>query len=89
MPASAVMKQPRLNNAKIVAACHGYAVAVSDQVAVLDRLIQMGGLSLQDAASLVDARDPAGAVLSMVSRRQLAVDVSKPIGPNSLLTAIT
>lgn len=87
-PTSALMKQPRLTNARLVAACVGYTVKISDQVMILNRLVETGGMSLQDAAGLVDARDPAGAVLSMVSKRQLAIDTSKPIGPHSMLTLV-
>lgn len=88
-PTSVVMKQPRLANARLIASCTGHTVKITDQVTVLDRLVEMGGMSLQDASHFVKARDPAGAILSMVSRRQVAIDISKPIGPHSMLTALT
>lgn len=87
-PASTVAKQPRLRNARLVAACTGYSVKITDQVLILDRVVEMGGISLQDAASMLEAHDPAGAVLSMVAKRQLFIDATKPIGPHTVLTVL-
>lgn len=88
-PASVVSKQPRLRNARLVAACNGVAVKISDQVNLLNRIVELGGLSLQDAATLIEARDPAGAVLSMVAKGQLSIESDKPIGPHTWLTLAT
>ncbi|MET3898007.1 hypothetical protein ABIB57_001953 [Devosia sp. UYZn731] len=87
-PASAATKQPRLRNAQLVAACSGLSVRLTDQVTVVSRALQTGGLTLQDAASLIDNSDPAGAVLSMVSRRLLCLPADKPIGPQTVLFAL-
>lgn len=88
-PASVVSKQPRLRNARLVAACNGVTVKISDQVSLLNRIVEVGGLSLQEAATLIEARDPAGAVLSMVAKRQLSIEADKPIGPHTLVTLAT
>lgn len=86
-PSSAVAQQPRLRNAQLINACQGFAVCVSDQVRVVSKIIESGGMSLQDAASMIRASDPAAAILSLVSKKLLIIELDTPIGPHSVLTA--
>lgn len=85
-PASYLDRQPRLQNARLVAASRQARVSATDRMIVMAKLDEAATLSLTDASMLVHAADPAAAVLSLVSQRALSLDPDQTIGPHTVLS---
>lgn len=86
-PASFVDRQPRLQNAKLIATCARIHMTATDRLSVLAALVECHSMSIVDAASLIHGSDPAAALLGLVYKGALALDADKPIGPHTLLRA--
>lgn len=85
-PASILDRQPRLQNARLVAACSGVHVSATDRLKLMAKLVECTSLSIGDATALVTANDPAAAILNLVAERALALDPDRPIGPHTVIT---
>lgn len=85
-PASLLDRQPRLQNARLVAACGRAQVSATDRFKLMAKLVECTSLSISDATALVTANDPAAAILNLVAERALALDPDRPIGPHTMIT---
>ncbi len=90
VPAGALDRDPRLADAQAVAACREVAAAPGDRLAVMAALIEAGGtLPLSDAAGLMPrAEDPVAAVLGLVARRIVGLELRAPLGPDTRVLAL-
>lgn len=88
-PASYLDRQPRLQNARLIAASRCERMSASDRITIMARIDEAVHLSLEDASSLSHAKDPTAAVLNLIAERALQIDTDKIIGPHSLLSMRT
>lgn len=84
-PASFVDRQPRLQNAKLIATCGRVHLTATDTMNILAAMVERNSISIIDATSLIHSSDPAAALLGLVYKGALALDPDKPIGPHTLL----
>jgi hypothetical protein len=83
VPESFIRRQPRLDNAMMVSAAADIDIDASDRMSILAFLLENGGGTLAEVASLVGHPDPVGAVLHLVTVGALDIDLDAPILPTS------
>jgi hypothetical protein len=81
VPESFVRRQPRLDNARLVSAAADIQINATDRMSILEFLLENGGGTLSDVASLVRHPDPVGAILHLVTVGALDIDLNAPILP--------
>jgi hypothetical protein len=81
VPESFVRRQPRLDNSRMVSAAADIEVNATDRMLILEFLLEHGGGTLSDVASLVRHPDPVAAVLHLVTVGALDIDLNAPILP--------
>jgi hypothetical protein len=88
IPESRLRRWPCRDNRRLVAEAGHEPVRVSERAAIVETLLESGGSApLGDLASLVRSGDPVAAVLSLVSRCVLKVDMeTRPIDGRSTVT---
>lgn len=74
----------RLSTAKAIAHSQSVKYSASDRLRVIAHLQSEGGWSdLEDCSAQISHQDPVGVVLAMVSRGDVHIDRSRPLGPRS------
>lgn len=84
-PASYLDREPRLQNARLVAASKRVELSATDRLLLLRKIDETSSLSLAEASACLDAKDPAAAVLHLVAERALSIDPDRMIGPHSIV----
>jgi hypothetical protein len=85
-PASYLDRQPRLQNARLIAASRRAEISATDRIVLLAKVDEAIGLSLDQASSCIQAKDPAAAVLYLIAERALCINPDRAIGPNTVLS---
>ncbi len=83
IPPRVLERQPRLDCARWVASCAGVPTTSAERDAILAEVNTAAAPSLSGAAAVLKRRDATSAVLSLVARGALAIDLRQPIGPHS------
>lgn len=83
VPEQFVRRQPRLDNARMVASTLDVEIDPTDRMNILEFLLEHGGGTLSDVAGLVRHPDPVAAVLHLVTVGALDIDLNAPILPAS------
>jgi hypothetical protein len=74
----------RLSTAKMIASSQHVRCTATDRLRIIGHLQESGGSSsLLDCAGQIVHFDPVGAVLAMVTKGDLSIDRTRPIGPSS------
>jgi hypothetical protein len=85
-PEQILRRQPRLRNLEMIEAASEKAASPTCDIAILQLVGESGGASIIDCANLIAGPGPVEAVLSLVANGQLHLDVSRAIGPMTLVT---
>lgn len=83
VPESFIRRQPRLDNALMISGAADIEICASDRMSILEFLLENGGGTLSDVASLVRHPDPVSAVLHLVTVGALDIDLDAAILPAS------
>lgn len=86
LPEGFVMRQPRLENAMLIAETRGAAMTATDRMSILGRLLEDGSATLSELASGIRHPDPVSAVLSLVTSGLLDMNLNAAILPTSVIT---
>jgi hypothetical protein len=82
--AASIRAEPRFTTMRLILACKRTPVSAGDRVRVLHQLDEMGAMRLVDCASAVmNTQDGVAAVLALACEGLVAVDISRPILPES------
>ncbi|KAB1070031.1 hypothetical protein [Methylobacterium planeticum] len=85
--AATIERQPRLSNARRIAACAGLEPPLRETRDLVRRLKAQGGASTLRycLGAMRGVADPVGAILSLVGAKILQIDLEHPLGPDSWL----
>lgn len=84
--AVSIRAEPRFTTMRLILACKRTPVSAGDRVRVLHQLDEMGAMRLVDCASAVmNTQDGVAAVLALACEGLVAVDISRPILPETLV----
>lgn len=84
IPEGALLRQPRLGNACLMAGAADVGIGAEDRIAVMSALVEEPGMALGDLIQVVQHEpDRVAAVLSLARSGILEVDMRKAIGPQS------
>jgi hypothetical protein len=86
VPERFVLRQPRLDNAVLMAGSRSTAMPTSDRMMVLGHLIEHGSATLMELAAQIRHPDPVTALLGMVSAGLIDMNLDRPILPTSLVS---
>lgn len=89
VPDATLRKQPRLDNAALVVAAKDAGLTLSQRFR-LEAYVMSNAepTSLAECAALLaEHTDPVAAVLNLVGAGRLAIELNRPITPNSVVTA--
>jgi hypothetical protein len=82
--AGSIRAEPRFTTMRLVLACKRTPVTAGDRVRILHQLDEVGTMRLVDCASAAtNAADGVAAVLALACEGLLAVDISRPILPET------
>ena len=82
--AASIRAEPRFTTMRLILACKRTPVTAGDRVRVLHQLDEMGAMRLVDCASAVmNTQDGVAAVLALACEGLIAVDISRPILPET------
>ena len=82
--ATSIRAEPRFTTMRLIMACKRTPVTAGDRVRVLHQLDEMGAMRLVDCASAVmNTQDGVAAVLALACEGLIAVDISRPILPET------
>jgi hypothetical protein len=82
--AASIRAEPRFTTMRLILACKRTPVSAGDRVRVLHQLDEMGAMRLVDCASAVmNTQDGVAAVLALACEGLVAVDISRPILPET------
>jgi hypothetical protein len=81
VPETFIRRQPRLENSIMVSAAAHVEVNATDRMVILEFLLEHGGGTLSEVASLIRHPDPVAAVLHLVTVGALDIDLNAPILP--------
>ncbi|GGF62538.1 hypothetical protein GCM10007301_22830 [Azorhizobium oxalatiphilum] len=86
-----LVRQPRLGNLITLVGASDHEVARTDRILLEQHLLENGGSSplFDCAAYVLRNEDPIRAVLSLVADKKLRIDLTRPIGPSSLVSLPT
>jgi hypothetical protein len=82
--AATIRAEPRFTTIRLIAACRRTPVTAGDRVRILHQLDECGTMRLVDCASAaLNAMDGVAAVLALACEGLIAVDISRPILPET------
>jgi hypothetical protein len=82
--AGSIRAEPRSTTMRLIMACKRTPVTAGDRVRILHQLDEMGTMRLVDCASAVmNTQDGVAAVLALACEGLVAVDISRPILPET------
>lgn len=82
--AASIRREPRWTTARLIMACKRTPVTAGDRVRILHQLDEAGAMRLVDCASAVmNSADGVAAVLALACEGLIAVDISRPILPET------
>ncbi len=82
--ASTIRAEPRFTTMRLIMACKRTPVTAGDRVRVLHQLDEVGAMRLVDCASgVMNTQDGVAAVLALACEGLIAVDISRPILPET------
>src|SRR5687768_15604728 len=82
--ATSIRAEPRFTTMRLIMACKRTPVTAGDRVRILHQLDEMGTMRLVDCASAVmNTQDGVAAVLALACEGLVAVDISRPILPET------
>lgn len=82
--AASIRAEPRFTTVRLIAACRRTPVTAGDRVRILHQLDEVGAMRLVDCASAVmNSQDGVAAVLALACEGLIAVDISRPILPET------
>jgi hypothetical protein len=82
--ASTIRAEPRFTTVRLISACRRTPVSAGDRVRILHQLDECGTMRLVDCASAAfNASDGVAAVLALACEGLIAVDISRPILPET------
>ncbi|WP_262031522.1 hypothetical protein [Microvirga sp. Mcv34] len=82
--AASIRAEPRFTTMRLILACKRTPVTAGDRVRVLHQLDEVGAMRLVDCASAVmNTQDGVAAVLALACEGLIAVDISRPILPET------
>jgi hypothetical protein len=82
--AASIRAEPRFTTVRLVMACKRTPVTAGDRVRILHQLDESGAMRLVDCASAVmSTADGVAAVLALACEGLIAVDISRPILPET------
>ncbi|MBB4042118.1 hypothetical protein GGR34_003803 [Microvirga flocculans] len=82
--AESIRAEPRFTTMRLIMACRRTPVTAGDRVRVLHQLDEVGAMRLVDCASAVmNTQDGVAAVLALACEGLIAVDISRPILPET------
>jgi hypothetical protein len=81
---SSIRAEPRFTTVRLITACKRTPVTAGDRVRVLHQLDEVGTMRLVDCASgVMNTQDGVAAVLALACEGLIAVDISRPILPET------
>lgn len=82
--AASIRAEPRFTTMRLIMACKRTPVTAGDRVRILHQLDELGTMRLVDCASAVmNTQDGVAAVLALACEGLVAVDISRPILPET------
>lgn len=82
--ASTVRAEPRMTTVRLIMACRRTPVTAGDRVRILHQLDEVGTMRLVDCAGgVMNTQDGVAAVLALACEGLIAVDISRPILPET------
>jgi hypothetical protein len=82
--AGTIRAEPRFTTMRLIMACKRTPVTAGDRVRVLHQLDEVGAMRLVDCASgVMNTQDGVAAVLALACEGLIAVDISRPILPET------
>ncbi|WP_243375631.1 hypothetical protein [Microvirga solisilvae] len=82
--AASIRAEPRFTTVRLITACRRTPVTAGDRVRVLHQLDEVGAMRLVDCAGAVmNTQDGVAAVLALACEGLIAVDISRPILPET------
>jgi len=82
--AATIRAEPRFTTVRLISACRRTPVSAGDRVRILHQLDECGTMRLVDCASAAfNASDGVAAVLALACEGLIAVDISRPILPET------
>lgn len=82
--AMSIRAEPRFTTVRLIMACKRTPVTAGDRVRVLHQLDEVGAMRLVDCASgVMNTQDGVAAVLALACEGLIAVDISRPILPET------
>jgi len=82
--AASIRVEPRFTTVRLITACRRTPVSAGDRVRILHQLDEVGTMRLVDCAGAVmNTQDGVAAVLALACEGLIAVDISRPILPET------
>jgi hypothetical protein len=82
--AASIRAEPRFTTVRLITACRRTVVTAGDRVRILHQLDEVGTMRLVDCAGAVmNTQDGVAAVLALACEGLIAVDISRPILPET------
>ncbi|HZH09883.1 MAG TPA: hypothetical protein VEZ24_05910 [Microvirga sp.] len=82
--AASIRTEPRFTTVRLITACRRTPVTAGDRVRILHQLDEVGTMRLVDCAGAVmNTQDGVAAVLALACEGLIAVDISRPILPET------
>jgi hypothetical protein len=82
--AASIRAEPRFTTVRLIMACKRTPVTAGDRVRILHQLDEVGTMRLVDCASgVMNTQDGVAAVLALACEGLIAVDISRPILPET------
>lgn len=82
--AASIRAEPRFTTVRLITACRRTPVTAGDRVRILHQLDEVGTMRLVDCAGAVmNTQDGVAAVLALACEGLIAVDISRPILPET------
>ncbi|MGO4389610.1 hypothetical protein AB4Y85_18995 [Microvirga sp. 2YAF29] len=82
--AATVRAEPRMTTVRLIMACRRTPVTAGDRVRILHQLDEVGTMRLVDCAGgVMNTQDGVAAVLALACEGLIAVDISRPILPET------
>ena len=86
VPEGFITRQPRLDNAMLMASARDVVMPISDRMSILEHLMETGSATLSELASGLRHPDPVNAIMGMVTSGLLDMNLDRPIMPNTVVT---
>jgi hypothetical protein len=82
--AASIRAEPRMTTVRLIMACRRTPVTAGDRVRILHQLDEVGTMRLVDCAGgVMNTQDGVAAVLALACEGLIAVDISRPILPET------